>query len=598
MIKDLKSAKEVWMKLNNVLTKTQKKYGVLVFIMVLLGGIFETLSVSVILPLVQALMEPYKLAENRYISNIAVFFDLNSSMELIYFMCACTIMLYVIKNAYMCLLTFVKAKYSYKVQRELGIKILKNYINRDYTFFLNYTSSECLRDIGTDVGGINTVLSQGFTLMAECITILFIFIFIFITDYRIAIMLTALAIICLAIVLKVFRNLCKVLGEKNRRYGEQVFKYALEAFRGIKEIKILRRQSFFIKNYEESVIKQNKAAVQFSLSLTSPSYVIEALCVTGLLLCLCLGGTGSQSVMKMVPQLAAFTIAAFRILPSLGKISSSINNIIYAIPMVNATYNHMQDISEKCGQVEQRTKQNNSIEKVRLNHEIKIDNISFKYPKVEKNVISQLNLTITKGKSVAFIGSSGAGKTTLTDIILGLLKPQTGKITVDEKDIFSMEEAWSHMIGYVPQSVYLINDTIRRNVAFGIEEIDIDNKKVWKALEEAQLKDFVEGLKNGINTYAGEGGARFSGGQKQRLAIARALYNEPDILVLDEATSALDNETEKAVIGAIENLQGQKTMIVVAHRLTTVLNCDEIYEIIEGKAVLKNKDDIFKEIRK
>jgi ABC-type multidrug transport system fused ATPase/permease subunit len=223
-------------------------------------------------------------------------------------------------------------------------------------------------------------------------------------------------------------------------------------------------------------------------------------------------------------------------------------------------------------------------QRISFEDELQVKDVIWKYPSGKKPVLNKLNIDIKKGQSVAFVGPSGAGKTTLADLILGLFKPQEGKITVDGFDIYENLWAWSKMVGYVPQSVFLTDDTIRNNIAFGIDEEMIDDERIWESLREAQLEDFVKNLPDGLDTFVGEGGMRISGGQRQRIAIARALYQNPMILVLDEATSALDNDTEAAVMDAIESLHGTKTLIIVAHRLSTIQNCDVIYEINNGVA--------------
>lgn len=595
MLNDLKSTKEILGKLNYILSGQQKRYAVLIFLMTLFGAAFEMLGVSIILPLVQAMVEPEQLLNNKYIAELAVVFSLDSSLKLINFICICTIVLYCVKNAYMCLFTYARTRYTNKIGRELAIRILTAYTKREYVFFLAYSSGECLRDIGTDVSGVSNFLSNGFALLTDCITIFLLVVFILCVNYKFALIVIAIAIVCLVLVLKIFRNLCREWGEKNRINGERLFKYSLELFRGIKEIKILGRQRFFVDHYESTSIKQNNITTLYAMALASPAYIIEALFVSVFLVVLCFGNSFfSENMLSMVPQLAAFALAAFRVLPSLGKISSSINNIIYSVPMVNATYMHIADISGD--DVAQEEIAHNA-ERAKFEKEISINNISWQYPNADKKVIDGLNMKIEKGLSVAFIGASGAGKTTLADIILGLLKPQEGNVTLDGKDIRELGREWNNLLGYVPQAAYLIDDTIRNNVAFGVDEKDIDDVRVWSSLSQAQLKEFIESLPHGLDTRIGESGVRFSGGQRQRLAIARALYNNPEILVLDEATSALDNDTERAFIEAIEKLQGEKTMIVVAHRLTTVRNCDIIYEIANGVAVEKDKKEIFGEKR-
>lgn len=590
MLNDIKSTGEILGKLNHILSRKQKRQTVLVFFMTMIAAVLETLGVSIILPLVQAMISPEKLLENAYIADVAEQLSLDTPVKLINFLCLCTIGLYFVKNLYMCLFTYVRARYSNKIGRELATRILMAYTHRKYTFFLGYSSGECLRDIGTDVAGVSNFLNAAFTLLTDCITITLIVVYIFVVNYQFALISVVIAAFCLLLVLKLFRNLCREWGEKTRVNGEYMYKYSLELFQGIKEIKILGRQKYFVNHYANTSERQSKITSQYTLSLASPAYIIEALFVSGFLAALCLGNSYSMDMVAILPELSSFAIAAFRVLPSLGKISSSVNNILYSVSAVNATYRHVEDIAGDVIAAEETDEA-----KAEFHREIAVNNISWQYPSGDKKVLDGLCMTIEKGTAVAFIGTSGAGKTTLADIILGLLEPQEGTVTLDGTDIRELGQKWGNLLGYVPQSAYLISDTIRRNVAFGLEDQYIDDGLVWRALEQAQLKEFVEQLPEGIDTEIGESGVRVSGGQRQRLAIARALYHDPEILVLDEATSALDNETEKALIEAIEKLQGEKTMIVVAHRLTTVKNCDIIYEIGDGVAVERDKKEIFGE---
>lgn len=592
MLKDVKSTREVLRKLNYILTKRQRWQAVLVLCMTMLAAVLETVGVSIIMPLVEAMISPRELMENPLIAPVADRLSLDTPVKLLNFLCICTIILYLVKNIYMCLFTYVRAKYSNKIGRELATRILKAYTRRKYTFFLSYSSGECLRDTGTDVAGVSNFLNAGFTLLTDCITIGLIVVWIFVVNYQFALIAMLISAVCLTIVLKIFRNLCREWGERTRINGEYMYKYSLELFQGIKEIKILGRQKYFVDHYDDTNGKQGKITSLYTLSLASPAYIIEALFIFGFLTALCLGNNYSMDMVSILPELASFAIAAFRVLPSLGKISSSVNNILYSVSSVNATYQHVQDIA---GDAVIGEEPGEDWEKAQFHGEISVNHISWQYPTGDKKVIDDLCMQIKKGESVAFIGSSGAGKTTLADIILGLLEPQSGNITLDGRDIRELGQKWRNLLGYVPQSAYLISDTIRRNVAFGIEDQYIDEELLWRALEQAQLKEFVEQLPQGLDTEIGESGVRVSGGQRQRLAIARALYNDPEILVMDEATSALDGDTEKALIEAIEKLQGHKTMIVVAHRLTTVKNCDIIYEIGNGVAVERDKREIFGE---
>ena len=302
--------------------------------------------------------------------------------------------------------------------------------------------------------------------------------------------------------------------------------------------------------------------------------------------------TNEQSAVELVPALSAFAMGAFRILPSLGRISSALNTAIYYMPSLNHVYENLQRINDYQEKDYKESETGAESDRIILKNGIDIENISWHYKNSDVYVIHNLNLTIKKGTSVAFVGQSGAGKTTLADIILGLLEPQEGKVLIDGNDIYHMGKQLGKIMGYVPQTVYLTDDTIRNNVAFGIEGSDIDDDKVWDALEQAQLKQFVKNLNQGLDTFVGDRGVRFSGGQRQRIAIARALYENPDIIIFDEATAALDNETELAVMESIHALQGYKTIIIIAHRLTTIKDCDEIYEISDGKARSRKYEEL------
>ena len=342
------------------------------------------------------------------------------------------------------------------------------------------------------------------------------------------------------------------------------------------------------------MLGSNKATIRHAIGANSPAYIIEAVCITGLIAIVAIRVLNNGDITSMVSQLSAIAVSAFRILPFLGSVLSCVNSIVYNTPALAASYETIHLVRE----LEAKENQEKKIEESKLadisfTNELVLSDITFKYSQRDNTVLNGLNMRIKKGSSVALIGSSGSGKTTLADIILNLLEPQQGKIEMDGYDIKKLKGQWNNIIGYVPQSIYMTDASIRRNIAFGIDEPEIDDEKVWKALEMAQLKSFVESLPKKLDTVVGEWGIQFSGGQRQRVAIARALYGEPDILILDEATAALDNETETAVMEAIDALQGIKTLIIVAHRLTTIRNCDEIYEIKDGKAVRREKDEIF-----
>ena len=298
---------------------------------------------------------------------------------------------------------------------------------------------------------------------------------------------------------------------------------------------------------------------------------------------------GQKEITDFIPQLAVFAVAAFRLLPSVGRINEHLATVLYSFPSIDLIYHDLR-MTESVQDVK-----NDEPKEWKFEHLLKIKNVSYHYPDAEENVIEKASFQIEKGSSIAFVGASGAGKTTMVDIILGLLVPQMGKITADGMDIERNISLWQKEIGYIPQTIYLSDDTIRNNIAFGIPEDKIDEEAVQNALHKAQLFDFVDSLPNGLDTVVGDRGVRLSGGQRQRIGIARALYHDPEILILDEATSALDNETETSVMEAIDSLKGLKTMIIIAHRLTTIRNVDVIYEVADGKVIRREKKDVLGE---
>ncbi|MCM1387789.1 MAG: ATP-binding cassette domain-containing protein [Bacillus sp. (in: Bacteria)] len=275
-------------------------------------------------------------------------------------------------------------------------------------------------------------------------------------------------------------------------------------------------------------------------------------------------------------------------MPSVGRINEYTSNILYALPSVDLVYHDLESIEEYA-----KKRDEEEVETWMLEEKIHVEQVTYTYPNTEEPVIKNADFLIPKGKTVAFIGASGAGKTTMVDIILGLLEPQAGRIMADGLDVHKKPKTFHTQVGYIPQVIYLSDDTIRNNIAFGVAQEDIEEASVKAAVEKAQLTEFIESLPNGLDTIVGDRGVRLSGGQRQRIGIARALYHDPEILVLDEATSALDNETEAAVMEAIENLQGMKTMIIIAHRLTTIRNVDAIYEVGDGQVVERSKQEVF-----
>lgn len=590
----LKSVKDVWRKYNFILTTAQKRWGIVVIIMTLIGAICETLGVSIILPLVQVMIAPQQLRDSVMIAPVLDYLHLNSDAELIWVIGMSVIGVYLIKNLFLFFLSYIRIKYACKVQRELSVEMMESYINRGYMFFLNTSTGELMRGVRDGIANTYTALYQLFRLLAEMLTVVCICIFIMSTDIVMAMCVIVLALVCLLIVVLGCQRWVRRCGEITYKYSALVNTTLLQAFQEIKEILVMRRQEYFIDAYKNNYIKQQKGTIGQTVASESPAYLIEAMCAAGLIIAVCFKAIDSDNAAIFVPQFASFAVGAFRILPSLGRISSSFNQFMFCVPGINDTYNNFKEVRSSNVDKNGVSLENNQrvYNSRKFEGKLSIENVTWKYPSTNINVLEDISLEINQGQAIAFIGKSGAGKTTLADIVLGLLIPQKGMVKIDGIDIADIPEERSKMVGFVPQNVNLLDDTVRKNVAFGIEDDKIDDALVWKALEQAQLKDIIEKSEHGLDTMIGERGLRFSGGQRQRFAIARALYTEPDILILDEATSALDTETETAVMESINALQGHKTLIIIAHRLTTIRNCDKIYEIVGGKAVERKYDEI------
>lgn len=372
------------------------------------------------------------------------------------------------------------------------------------------------------------------------------------------------------------------LGTKNQTIQSRIAKWRIQAIYGIKDVKVLHREAFFADNYESSGKIGAGYAKRHAVLNNAPRLLIETVFMASILGYIIVYISLGNDALSLVPMLGALGVAAMRMMPSINRINTYMTDISYFRPCLDYVYENM-NINEISRRNNQTLRPADTSKKMQLCDKIELKDIVYAYPNTDKLIFDRADMTVPSGKSVGIMGPSGAGKSTIVDILLGLLKVREGSITCDGVNIFDNYPAWLAQIGYIPQSIYLVDEPVRNNIAFGIADDEIDDDRIWQALEEAQLKDFIKGLPDGLDTAIGDRGVRLSGGQRQRLGIARALYHNPEILVFDEATSALDNETEAAVMEAINSFHGRKTMVIIAHRLNTIEKCDIIYKVDEGK---------------
>lgn len=591
------SFKSILGQLSYVLDKGQRQGAFVVLLCMIMSSGMELLGVSAIYPFLQMVLDADAIQGKWYVQCIKIVTPDISAKYMLIVMGIAIMLIYIMKNLLLLLSAYVQNRYAANMQKENTIKVLDAYLRRNYEFFLNTNSSVILRGIGSDVNGVYQILLCCFTMIAELLNVIALGVFLFVTDLFITVSSMALAGVCFAFIIIGFKGKMKRAGLNMRQANAQKEQYSYQAVMGIKEITVLNRRNQFIDQFKEAAELEAKTSLTNGFLTACPDRILEGVCIAGFMCIVCIEIAMGKDLNTFIPVLGTFAMGAFRILPSISKLSSRINMIAFYRPCLQSTYDNLKEIGQYEGEnwsaIEE--KEMSIDEEVFFQNCLEIKNISWKYLNAQNDVLQGLSLTIHKGESVAFIGASGAGKTTLADVIMGLLRPQAGSVEMDGIDIFSIPHQWSRVIGYVPQSVFLIDDTVRSNVAFGLKKEDVSDDKIWAALEEAQLKEFVEGLPHGLDTIVGERGVKFSGGQRQRIAIARALYENPDILVLDEATAALDTETENAVMESIDALQGSKTLIIVAHRLTTIRNCDKIYEIKDGVAVERKKEEVLGE---
>lgn len=576
-----------------ILDRNQKILGIVVLVCSLIAAGLETLGVTVIVPLVNVLLQPEQLFEISYVRNVTEFLRIRTNEDLILLIIFTVILVYIFKNIFFIFFAWIKTRYACKVQRECSVYMMQSYMNRGYGFFLNWNVNELTQGVVGDVASLYQIINGLLQTVTQIMIVAFICIYMCYADWQIALGVILSALICLLIIFVFFRRRMLQAGIRLRTYSILSSQALLQAFQGIKEVLVMRKQKYFVKEFEENTIKRQNAMVVQNIGAEIPAYIIEAVCIIGIMTILGIRIVNISNPQNFVAVLASFAIGAFRILPALGKISNSINMISSSMPGLNAVYENIVEARKYNDQFYNvETEDEEQYRGLTFEKSVSIRNLSFAYNSEQKKVLNQLSLEIPKGKSIAFVGESGAGKSTLADLILGVLRPDEGEVLLDDINIRKIPGLWGRLIGYVPQSIYLSDTSICKNIAFGIDESEIDEDEVKVALEKADLLDFVLRLPNGIHTKVGDRGVRLSGGQRQRIGIARALYHDPEILILDEATSALDNETEKAVMEAIDSLHGKMTLIIIAHRLTTIKNCDVIYEIVDGKAVRRTYEEL------
>ncbi len=575
-------------KISYIFDKKQKKQLAVLGVMIFFGGLLETLGVGGMLPVVTALLTPEELVGyiNRYdfLQKICNVLHIQDAGQITMALLIGLMVIYVVKNLYILFLTYKQNSFITRNRNKMISRVMAEFLNRPYEKYLGADIPTVFRITDSDIPQTFSLILAMLQLASEVVVSLLIFVVLLWQNVFMTLFIIAVFGLLTLFIIKVFKPALNRIGAKNQSIQSRIAKWRIQATYGLKDVKVLNREEFFVRNYYETGRVGADVARNYAVLNNTPRLLIETVFIVSVLsfVAVYIGGGGeAQAITKTI---ATFGVAAIRVLPSVNRINTYITEIAYNQPSLDFVYENLQEGMKTDAMLAER-KANSQTEKIKLEDKIELDHISFHYPDSPKAIFKDAHMTVPRGKSVGIIGASGAGKSTIVDVLLGLLHAQEGKITCDGVDIFKNYESWLAQVGYIPQSIYLIDESIRDNIAFGIDADKIDDKRLWEVLEEAQLKEFIEELPEGLDTTIGDRGVRLSGGQRQRIGIARALYNDPEILVFDEATSALDNDTEAAVMEAVNSFHGKKTMIIIAHRLNTIEKCDIIYKVENAKLV-------------
>ena len=565
-------------KLNKLLTKQEKSRALGLFFMILIGSFAELLGVSVLLPIMDLAMNdtPETSMIFRLLSNA---FGTTDKERILLLLIVGTVALYILKSVYLSGMYSRLYHFAADTKRRLATSLMESYLRKPYPFFLYRASSDLIRSVNSDTAQLYEVLVNILLILSNAVTSGLLIIYLAVTNFAMTMTIALLLGLCAAVILFVVQKRTRRYGKVNQEMQGYLIRYLQQAIEGIKEIKILRSEEFYINRYSEAYREQTEVERKSRLVNLIPKYIIEAVCISGILLYLGANVLWNPHYRDILLQLGVFAVSAFKLLPAVNAVYAYMNTIMYHKASIDLVYRDMEEAgTEERLQEEER-------KKLPFASELSLDRVSFRYEGTDTDILKDVSFTVKKGESIGFIGASGGGKTTTADLILGLLSPVEGTVTVDGRNIAEDLTGWQSNIGYIPQSIFLTDDSVRRNVALGIPDEKIDEERVLDALAKAKLTEFVKALPGGLDTEVGERGMRISGGQRQRIGIARALYRDPEVLVFDEATSALDNETEREVMEAVEGLQGEKTILMIAHRLTTIEHCDHVFRIEEGKVL-------------
>ena len=577
-------------KFGKILSRHQKIRVVELFILMVIAGFMEMLSVSLMLPFVEAIMEPGKIMANPYVGWFCRLLEITDSRQFLIGISIAMATLFLLKNIFLLFQMAVQNRFVYGNLFITQQRLLRSFLVRPYEFFLEIQSGEVLRVIGTDTTSAFGILTHMLNLTSELVVSGVLLISILVLSPMITIAVGVLLVVLIGGIQIIVRPFLQNAGRMHQKSLAGMNQWMLQSVQGIKEVKLLQCEQYFLDQFgKQGQIYVNSSYKQTTLGAV-PKYMIEALTMGTFFIVVAVMFYHGAEATAILPILSGIVMAAIRLLPAASRISGCMAGITFGEPMVDRLIENLNAAADYEEKNDSASAGGKKTRHINVSDAVELSDIVYQYPTGKKKVLNHADMIIRKGMSVGIVGVSGAGKTTVIDLLLGLLKPQYGKVLVDGSDIQMDMDGWLSNIGYIPQTIFMLDGNIRENIAFGIPKDEIDDGKVWEALREAAIDEFVKTLPDGLDTEIGERGIRLSGGQRQRLGIARALYSNPDFLFFDEATSALDNETESAIMESINHLHGTKTIVIIAHRLSTLDGCDMIYRVENGIIKRESKE--------
>ena len=565
-------------KIYEILTPAERGAVVLLLGLMLIGMVFEMLGVGIVIPIIMLLTQPDYVERIPALAPLLATFENPSHEAMVIGATIGLVTVYLLKALFLAFLAWRQTRFAFGVQAQVSQRLFTVYLRQPYTFHLQRNSAQLLRNV---IGEANMfaigAINSGMLLVTEALVLLGLCSLLLIVEPLGTMIVVGMLGFASWMFYRASRGRLLRWGTARQHHEGLRIQHLQQGFGGAKDVKLLGRETEFLDQYRLHNVQSARASQLQATLQQLPRLWLELFAVCGLATLVLTMLFQGRALEAVLPTLGLFAAAAFRLMPSVSRVLGSIQSLHYGLSVIdilNTELNLSAPVAD-----------NDETIAAPFRDSLELDDVTFTYSGGSVPAVQGLSLTIHHGESVGFIGASGSGKSTLVDILLGLLAPDVGKVLLDGEDIQKNLRNWQDQIGYVPQSIFLSDDTLRRNVAFGLPNDQIDEAAVWRTIDAAQLGEFVKSLPQGLDTRVGERGVRLSGGQRQRIGIARALYHDPEVLVLDEATSSLDTDTEHGITEAVNALHGSKTIIIVAHRLTTVERCDRLYRLEQGRIV-------------